>query len=444
MIDFRLHNPASSFPEREVGPLVGLVNYEAEQALLGAILTRNEIWFEAGGIVRGEHFADALHGRIFDAMGRMVKAGKTANAITLKAEFETDPALLGRGGAAYLARLAASVVTLLNAGTDYGEAIRDLWMRRTAIARFEEWQAAFGDTDRSADELTASAVAELTALSAEGKETALGKRAVAETLVQRILKPGACYSTGIARLDEAIGGGLYAGKLYGIGARKKVGKTVLLGTISHNLSRASIPHLFIALEMSPAELEQRNAARELGINSIRFLRGPTMELARKVADYAGGIADGTLYEAAPGASFDDLRKMVGRAVVRHRIKGIFLDYLQLVGGRPKSETEEQHTRAVAQWLADFCRKHGLWCLLACQLNQEGNTRGGEGLKLACDVYFTLNRDKGAAGAWLEMQESRYVPYANVGSAEVPGLWMHSNGPYFDDMPPPLPVGASND
>jgi replicative DNA helicase len=430
-----LHNPPMSFHATEPALVAGLVNYEAEQALLGAILTRNEIWFEAAAIIRAEHFADALHARIFDAIGRMVKAGARADVITLKAEFETDPALVGHGGAQYLARLAASVVVLLNAGTDYGAAIRDLWMRRQLIAKADDLRAAAADTDRPADELMAATLGELTALSGEGRQTAISKRAVAESLVEGIMQPAPCYSTGIESFDEAIGGGLYSGKLYGIGARKKVGKTVLLGTVSHNLSRARVPHLFVALEMSPAEIEQRNVARELGINSIQFLRQPSKDLARKVADYSGAIADGTIYEGAPGASFDDLRRMVGRAVVRHRIKGVILDYLQLVGGRPKSDTEEQHTRAVAQWLADFCRKHGLWCLLACQLNQEGNTRGGEGLKLACDVYFTLNREKGAVGAWLEMQESRCVPYANVGSSEVPGLWMHSNGPYFDDVAP---------
>jgi len=221
----RSHNPAMSFPGGDTGQLSGLVNYEAEQALLGAILTRNEIWFEAAAVIRPEHFADALHARIFDAIGRTMKTGATANVITIKAEFETDPALVGHGGAQYLARLAASVVTLLNAGTDYGEVIRDLWMRRELIARADDLRAAAADTDRPADELMASAVSELTALSGEGKQTAISKRAVAESLVEAIQKPALCYSTGLEGLDDAIGGGLYAGKLYGIGARKKVGKT---------------------------------------------------------------------------------------------------------------------------------------------------------------------------------------------------------------------------
>ena len=79
--------------------------------------------------------------------------------------------------------------------------------------------------------------------------------------------------------------------------------------------------------------------------------------------------------------------MVGRAIVRHGIKGVILDYWQLVGGKVRNESEEFHLRNIAQWLADTCRKHSIWALVAAQVNQEGNTRGGEGLKLACDVYF---------------------------------------------------------
>ncbi len=72
-------------------------------------------------------------------------------------------------------------------------------------------------------------------------------------------------------------------------------------------------------------------------------------------------------------------------------------------------------------------------LVAAQVNQTGNTRGGEGLKLASDMYFTLHREKGAQGAWLEMEETRYTLYTDVGSANHPGLWLSKTGPHFVDF-----------
>ena len=241
-----------------------------------------------------------------------------------------------------------------------------------------------------------------------------------------------CYQSGLTLLDRVIGGGFFPGKCYGIAARKKVGKTVLLGTISHNLNRAGVPHLFIAAEMSDSEIEQRNMARELGINSVRFLKRDRQSLHAPAQAYAAAVPDATFYERAPGATLDEVRRMVARAVIQRGIKGVILDYWQLVGGKERHETEEYHLRAVAQFLADACRRHGIWALVAAQVNQDGNTRGGEGLKLAVDVYFTLHRDKDSDHAWLEMEESRYVLYANVGSPDVPGLRLNKLGPFFED------------
>ena len=43
-------------------------NYEAEQALLGALLANNRVFGMIVGMCTAEDFADALHGRIFTAI----------------------------------------------------------------------------------------------------------------------------------------------------------------------------------------------------------------------------------------------------------------------------------------------------------------------------------------------------------------------------------------
>ncbi len=79
------------------------VNYEAEQALLGAILENNHAFERVADFLRPEHFADAAHGRIFEAIGKLIERGQQANAITLKSLFDQDEALAEAGGADYLA-----------------------------------------------------------------------------------------------------------------------------------------------------------------------------------------------------------------------------------------------------------------------------------------------------------------------------------------------------
>jgi replicative DNA helicase len=107
------------------------VNYDAEQAMLGALLANNGVYFKVFDFLRPEHFADPLHGRIYEMIGKMIDRGETANPVTLYNLICQDGAVSDYPGGAnnYLIQLAQSVVTVLNA-EDYGRAVRDLWVRR--------------------------------------------------------------------------------------------------------------------------------------------------------------------------------------------------------------------------------------------------------------------------------------------------------------------------
>src|SRR5437588_2276321 len=107
-------------------------NVEAEQALLGAILINNAAHGRVSEFLLPEHFGNAVHGRIYAAIAKLIERGQIANAVTLKNLFDQDGALGEIGGAAYLARLAASAVTIINA-EHYGRTIHDLHLRRELI-----------------------------------------------------------------------------------------------------------------------------------------------------------------------------------------------------------------------------------------------------------------------------------------------------------------------
>src|SRR5581483_1438541 len=84
-----------------------------------------------------EHFADKRHARIFAAIRKLIDAGQIADAVTLKGYFESDGSLDDIGGPSYLARLAASVVSVVNA-EDYGRTVLDRALRRDLIGIGED------------------------------------------------------------------------------------------------------------------------------------------------------------------------------------------------------------------------------------------------------------------------------------------------------------------
>ena len=103
--------PATAQPEYRTQPH----NEEAEQALLGAMLVNNRAYEKVSEFLHPQHFFGPVHGRIFGAIVNFIERGQVANPVTLKAYFERDPDLAAVGGSGYLADLAASVVTVVNA-----------------------------------------------------------------------------------------------------------------------------------------------------------------------------------------------------------------------------------------------------------------------------------------------------------------------------------------
>jgi replicative DNA helicase len=255
------------------------------------------------------------------------------------------------------------------------------------------------------------------------------RKAAIASVIQKLDDKGSCDKTGIPKLDKVMAGGMYAGKSYGIQARKKIGKSILLGTISYNLNMAGVKHVWIAAEMTDRELEERQVARALGRDSTDFLRGQIA--TEDVSEYLSMAPDNMLYTNASGISLPQLEDTIDRAVKEHNVNGIILDYLQLVKGVSANRTE--HLEYVAQSIASKTKEHDIWALVAAQLNQDNNTRGGEGMLLAFDMVFNLHREKTQREAWLEMTESRYTAYMNIGSRSQPGLRMEPTGPYFSQI-----------
>ncbi len=261
-------------------------------------------------------------------------------------------------------------------------------------------------------------------------------RKVAEAVIESLKEAPPCYPTGIPRLDVAMDGGMFAGKAYGVAARKKVGKTTLAATISWNLDAAKVPHLYICAEMNDEEVMQRTLAGLAQVYPSNFrnrdkLTGPFLS---RLATASFKLTDSAHFLNAPGITFDELKRVIPLAINRHGIKGVILDYWQLVGGKSKNQSDAAHLDEVAQWIADFGRKAGIWSLVMAQINQEGNTRGGEGIRLAFDQVYLLqpcNEDITDPGRWMEMLDTRYTKWINVGENHDPAMRINEYGPYME-------------
>ena len=104
-------------------------NIEAEQQLLGAILTNNDIYDRVAGVINETHFYDPVHARIYEVAASRIAKNALASPVTLKAFLEDDAGLKELGGPQYLVRLAGAAISSF-AARDYAQMIYDLAIRR--------------------------------------------------------------------------------------------------------------------------------------------------------------------------------------------------------------------------------------------------------------------------------------------------------------------------
>src|SRR5437764_1626163 len=223
-----------------------LINTEVEQALLGAILINNTAYGRVAEFLAPEHFGNAVHGRIYAALGKLLDRGQIANPITLKNLFDQDGALAEIGGAVYLARLAEAAVTIINA-EHYGRTIHDLYLRRELITIGQDvvTDAFRHDLDDLATEQIERAETKLFELAMTGQAEG-GFRPFGAALTSAITMAQAAFkrdgktvgvATGFTDLDKKLGG-LHPADLVILAGRPSMGKTALATNIAFNAAKS--------------------------------------------------------------------------------------------------------------------------------------------------------------------------------------------------------------
>ena len=370
-------------------------NTDAEQQLLGAILVNNAAYHRVAAFLRSEHFAEAVHGRIYAAIEKLIERGQIASGTTLKNLFDQDGALAEIGGAQYLARLATSVVTIINA-EDYGRTIHDLYLRRQLIAIGEDTvNDAYGfDLERNATAQIEQAEKKLFDLAQTGQYEG-GFRPFTQALTSAITIAEAAFkrsgrttgvSTGFTDLDKLLGG-LHPSDLVVLAGRPSMGKTALATNIGFNAARAYRPIRgsdgkisaedgavvgFFSLEMSAEQLATRVLSEESGVASDRIRRGDVshddfgrfVQASQKLASVPFFIDD------TPALTIAGLRTRARRLMRQQGLGLVIVDYLQLLRGSGQSaENRVQEISEITRGLKALAKELNLPVLALSQLSR---------------------------------------------------------------------------
>ncbi len=348
----------------ENAPSAGSVlphNIEAEAALLGALMIDNRLAEDIQLKLRAEHFHEPVHGRIYEAILKLVDRNMVANPVTLRPMFESDESIRALGGPGYLAQLTGSGAALIGA-RDFATQVYDLALLRALIGVGREMVEKAVDTSESVDPKSQIEEAEvaLYRVAEEGGEQGSVKTfgqatKLAVEQAERALNSGGHLSgitTGLDSLNTKIGG-LHRSDLLILAGRPGMGKTSLATNIAFNAAKRLVRDredgiedaksvgaavAFFSLEMSADQLATRILAENSGISSENLRMGKiSQQDFRNLARAAAELESLPLYiDDTPGLTIAALRTRARRLKRQRGIGLIVVDYLQLLQGSTRS------------------------------------------------------------------------------------------------------------
>ncbi|MEM8577515.1 MAG: replicative DNA helicase [Pseudomonadota bacterium] len=338
---------------------------EAEQQLLGAILTNNDVYDRVAAIIGKDHFYDPVHARIYDIASARIAKNQLASPVTLKAFMEDDEGLKELGGAGYLARLAGAAISAF-AVRDYAQMIYDLAVRRDLIGLGRDISAKAMRVDVASEpkEQIVEAEQALYKLAEQGTSEG-GFQSFLKAVTDAVNVANAAYqregglagvSTGLVDLDKKLGG-LHSSDLLILAGRPSMGKTSLATNIAFNIAKAYRRGLkpdgsegaveggvvgFFSLEMSAEQLAARILSEAAEVPSEQIRRGDmTEDEFRRFVEAAKALEACPLYiDDTPAIPIAQLAARARRLKRTYGLDVLMVDYIQLVRGTSDNRVQE--------------------------------------------------------------------------------------------------------
>jgi replicative DNA helicase len=369
-------------------------NLDAEQTVLGAIIA-DSIGLEEVPLLRGTHFFDPVHGRLFDAIKTRQGACQPFDSVTLMTAFGDDEGLKQIGGAGYLA-------TLLNCACDpvaipdYAKIITDLAGRRAIMAACQsgiERAANVGLTDgQEAPRIAAeveTALQRIEDASAVGVGTFVG--ASARTFLDKLVAAQngdvqPMSSFGMPDIDDVIGP-LGTDDVIILGGRTSMGKSAVSMQLAMMLAEQGQGVSYFALEMNEAQMQARlqsayarhkygelaymdiyaayGGMRKLQPSAIEALQEAKIKIASLpiIMDYRGGISPSEVTAAVRKHK----RNLEAQGV---KLGAVFIDHIGEMKPDERAGSEYEKASSIARALKPMAKAFGAPIVACVQINRE--------------------------------------------------------------------------
>ena len=366
-------------------------NLDAERAVLGSILIDNTLLATVNQYVRGEHFYDAGHRAIFQAIADLEARSEAIDPTTLANELERAGRLELAGGAYNITRLESYVLSTRNVA-NHARIVRDKALKRSLIQAADRIADRASAEEEDAEQLLTQAQESIFTIQREQVGEAVQDMAITVQEVLDLVEERRSHKhvhtglpSGFQDLDD-LTTGFQKSDLIVLAGRTSMGKTAFALNLAANAAiRQQKPVLFFSLEMSRYQLVQRILAIVSGINisSIRAPRDLTDQDMDKLHEWGKRIgAAPLLIDDTPGIDIADIRTRARHHRTQREDLGmICVDYLQLVTDSAmknrRSGSRQEEVAGISGALKAVAREIDVPLFALAQLSRQVEQRRGK-------------------------------------------------------------------
>ena len=351
---------------------------EAEQAVIGSMLTDKEAVSSSIEVLKEEDFYREDNRLIYSAMLNLYNRAEPIDLITVKSELETMGKFEQVGGFEYLASLPDKVPTTANV-QKYIKIVEEKSVLRNLIKTANEIIDLGYDPSENVEDIMEGAEKKIFNILQDKNQK--GYVPIKDILVDSFTQLEELYNrkqhitgvpTGFADLDYKTAG-LHGSELILIAARPAMGKSAFALNIAANAAlNANTPVAIFSLEMSKEQMVNRILCSEAMVDSNKVRTGKLEdEDWAKLASKIGPLSEtGIFIDDTPGISITEIRAKCRKLKLEKNIGLVVIDYLQLIqGSNRRNGSREQEIAEISRSLKILAKELNVPVIALSQLSR---------------------------------------------------------------------------
>lgn len=351
---------------------------EAEQAVLGSMLTDKDAVIAAMEVLKPESFYREDDKLVYEAMQNLFSKAEPIDIITLKNELQAMSKLEQVGGIEYLANLPEKSPTSANV-QKYINIVEEKATLRQLIKTANELIDLGYSEDADVEDIMDSAERKIFNIMQDKNQK--GYSPIKDILVESFTKLEELYNrkqhvtgvpTGFIDLDYKTAG-LHGSELILVAARPAMGKTAFALNIAANAAlRAKTPVVIFSLEMSKDQLVNRILCSEAMVDSNKVRTGKLEDDDwTKLASSIGPLSESEIViDDTPGITVNEIRTKCRKLKIEKNIGLVIVDYLQLITGSNKRVgSREQEIAEISRSLKILAKELNVPVIALSQLSR---------------------------------------------------------------------------